>query len=139
MNWNECKLRRFVKNIKADEQLIKSLLIQSEKKIITDKFSPLNENTASTKVSVNYDSLREVLEAIAIKKGFKIYNHDCFFGFLKEVLSLEKESFDFDNFRRIRNLINYYGEDVSINNSKKLIQDIRSLRIKLINKYLKWK
>ncbi len=136
MNWRECRLKKFVKKIKTDKQLIKSLLIQSKRKLITDKFSPLNKDTASTKVSINYDSLREVLEAIAVKNEFKIYNHDCFFGFLKEVLKLEKESFDFDKFRRIRNSINYYGKDVSIEDSKRLIRDMRKLRIKLIKEYL---
>ena len=132
MNWEECRIKNFVKETKTDEQLINSLLHQSTKKLITDKFSPLNKDTASTKFSNNYDSLREVLEALAIRRGFKIYNHDCFSGFLKEIMKLEKESFDFDKLRRIRNSINYYGKDVSLEEAEKLINEINILREKLI-------
>ena len=132
MNWEDCKIKRLVKEMAVDEELILSLIDQSNKKLITDKFSPLNEDTASTKFSNNYDSLREILEATAIKKGFKIYNHDCFFGFLKEILKLEKEAFEFDNFRRIRNSINYYGEDLSLEDSERLIAEVNVLRMKLI-------
>jgi|SRR3989344_2552406 len=132
MNWEECRIKNFVKETKTDEELINSLLHQSTKKLITDKFSPLNKDTASTKFSNNYDSLREVLEALAIRRGFKIYNHDCFSGFLKEIMKLEKESFDFDKLRRIRNSINYYGKDVSLEEAEKLINEINILREKLI-------
>jgi len=137
MNWDECKIKQFVKEVQIDKELISSLLEQSKKKLITDAFSPLNKDTASTKVSLNYDSLREILEAVAIKKGFKIYNHDCFSGFLKEILKLEKESFDFDRFRRIRNSINYYGKDISIDDAQKLINEIIELRSLILEVYLK--
>ena len=132
MNWNECKINRLVKEIKADLELISSLVIQSNKKIITDSFSPLNSDTVSTKLCNNYDSLREILEALALQNGFKIYNHECFTGFLKEILKLEKEAFDFDNLRKVRNSINYYGEDVSIEDGGKLIKEVQMLRKKLI-------
>lgn len=137
MDWDECKLKNFVKLSSVDENLIKSLILQSQKKLITDKFSPLNKDTASTKVSNNYDSLREILEAIAIQKGFKIYNHDCFSAFLKEIIRLEKESFEFDNLRRIRNSINYYGKDLGIEEARDLILKINELRNKLIKMFLK--
>jgi hypothetical protein len=132
MNWEECKFKRLVKEVKYDAELIKSLIKQSGKKLITDKFSPLNEDTISTKFCNNYDSLREILEAVALQKGFKIYNHECFTGFLKEILKLEKESFDFDRFRILRNSINYYGKDISVERGDKLIKEILLLRNKLI-------
>ncbi|MDP2946713.1 MAG: hypothetical protein Q8N88_01230 [Nanoarchaeota archaeon] len=132
MNWEECKLKNFVKESKVDVELVKSLLKESEKKLITDNFSPLNKDTCSTKITLNYDSLREVLEAVALKNGFKIYNHDCFTGFLKEVLKLDKESFEFNRFRLIRNSINYYGKSISLDNAQKILDDIKKLRNKLI-------
>lgn len=137
MNWEECKLRRLVKEVKPDDGLIKSLINQSNKKLITDKFSPLNQNTASTKFCNNYDSLREIMEALSIRNGFKIYNHECIFGFINQVLKMEKESFDFDNIRKIRNSINYYGEDISIESARKLINEIIILRNKMLNELKK--
>ncbi len=136
MDWEECKIKRYVKESLQDVDLINSLVNQSNKKIITDDFSPLNKDTSSTKFVNNYDSLREVLEAIAIKKGFKIYNHECFTAFLKEFMDLDSESIDFDNFRKIRNSINYYGEDITIEDAESLISKIRLLRKKLIKEFL---
>jgi hypothetical protein len=136
MNWEECKLKSFVKEARIDNELIKSLIRESEKKLITDNFSPLISDTCSTKITLNYDSLREILEAVALKKGFKIYNHDCFVGFIKEILKLDKESFEFNRFRIIRNSINYYGENISISNANIIIREIKDLRTKLIKEYL---
>jgi hypothetical protein len=132
MNWDECKIKGFVKEVKIDRELINSLLKQSKKKIITDKFSPLNEDTISTKFCNNYDALREILEAIALQKGFKIYNHECFTGFIKKILNLDSESFSFDKFRRIRNSINYYGQDLSIEDGRRLIDEVNALREEIV-------
>lgn len=132
MNWEECRMKKLVKETKEDISLIKSLIEQSNKKIITDNFSPLNKDTVSTKFCNNYDSLREILEALALQKGFKIYNHECFSGFLKDILKMEKESFDFDKIRKIRNSVNYYGQDISILEGKEWIKEIKNLKEKLI-------
>ncbi len=42
----------------------------------------------------------------------------------------------FDRFRKIRNKINYYGEDISIEEVKENSEQIKKLTIELRNKYL---
>jgi len=132
MKWDECLDRRIVKRGSVDGKLISSLLEASRRRLITDEFAPLNEITASTKVTNSYDSLREVLEAVSVSSGFKIYNHDCFVGFILEVLKLPKEANRFDKFRKIRNGVNYYGKNVDIVDAKGVIVEINELRIKLL-------
>ncbi len=132
MDWSECLARRLAKKKSLDENLIRSLVKESKKKIKTNNLLQLNEVTASTKLCIVYDSLREVLEAIAIKKGYKIYNHECYAGFLNEILSLEKESIEFDKFRKARNSINYYAKPISVDDIKNLIFEILDLRRKLM-------
>ena len=54
--------------------------------------------------------------------------------------AIEIEGISLDNNiceRKIRNSINYYGEDVSVEESKQIIQEIIELREELINKFLK--
>ncbi len=97
-----------------------------------DSFSPLNEETVAAKFVVNYDSLREILEALALLKGFKIYNHECYVSFLSEIINLKNEAFKFNEFRRIRNSINYYGKDISVEEGKQLIKEVLELRTKLL-------
>lgn len=137
MDWEECKNKKFVKKINIEEGLIYSLTKSSEKKFESNKRLNLDETTASTKISIIYESLREILEALAIKKGFKIYNHECFCAFLKEICKDEIYSLEFDKFRRIRNQINYYGKDVPTEETKSIIKDIALLRESILNKYFR--
>ena len=137
MDWQECKNKKFVKEINVDKNLIKSLIGSSEKKFKTNKRIKIDETTASTKVSIIYEALRGILEALAIKKGFKIYNHECFCSFLYEICNDKIFSLKFDKLRRIRNQINYYGKDISVNEAKNIIKDIALLRQDILNKYFK--
>lgn len=132
MNWEECNFKRFVKKSKFDRELINSLKKTSENKLIMDSFSPINEKTVASKFVVNYDSLREILEALALSKEIKIYNHECFSSFIREILLMENESLIFDKLRKIRNFINYYGKDISVEQGSLLIKDTKYLRTKFL-------
>ena len=115
--------------------MIDSLVKSSEKKMESNKRLELDETTASTKVTVIYESLREILEAIAIKKGFKIYNHECFYSFLREICNDKTSSNGFNKFRLLRNQINYYGKNVPVKDAEVIIREIILLRKKLVEKY----
>ena len=113
MNWEECNRKKIVKKILPDKNLINSLIEASNNKIESAKRLKLDKITASSIISLSYDALRELLEATAIKKGFKLYNHECYCSFLKEILKNEKLSLDFDRVRKIRNSINYYAKSIT--------------------------
>lgn len=132
MKWDECLSRKIVKESRVDDELISSLIKSSERKLKTDEYAPLNEITASCKIANNYDALREVLEAVSISKGFKIYNHECFVGFILEVLGMAGEANTFDKLRKIRNGVNYYGNDVLPEDAKNMIMEINELRDKFL-------
>ena len=132
MKWKECLDNKIAKESHADKELISSLIQSSERKLKTDEYAPLNEITASSKIANNYDSLREVLEALSISKGFKIYNHECFVGFILEVLSMPSEANRFDKLRKIRNGINYYGKNVDVGDAEKLLVEINEMRDKFL-------
>ena len=86
MDWKECCNKRIVKEIKKDDELIKSLINISKNKLESENKLSMSDITAASKLSLAYDSLRELLEALAIKHGYKIYNHECYTAFLKEIL-----------------------------------------------------
>jgi len=137
MDWKECKDKRLVKEISSDKNLIKSLITSSEKKYETNKRIEIDNITSSTKISIIYESLREILEAIAIKKGFKIYNYECFCAFLNEICKDSRLGNDFNEFRIIRNRVNYYGKEIEIKEARDLIKNMISLKNKLIERYLR--
>ncbi len=134
MDWCECIKNKVVKDVKVD-----SNQIESTKKIAAVKIESagsLPEHLFIGKITLLYDALREYLECIALKKGYKIYNHECYTAFLKEILKISKEAGMFDELRKIRNGINYYGRNVSKEESEKIINDLNFL-IKIFQKQLR--
>jgi hypothetical protein len=128
MDWNECLKKRIAKEVNTDEELIKSLTKTSGNKLESEDKLELSEVTSGSKVSLAYDSLRELLEALAIKNGYKIYNHECYTYLLKEIINESLKGDEFDELRKIRNSINYYGKGISIAEAKDAIERIKKLR-----------
>ena len=110
MDWKESNDKKLIKEVTPDNNLVSSLFESSNKKFETASRLELDEITASSKITLYYDCLREILEAISIKKGFKIYNHECYCAFLKEILKEEEIGDLFDRFRKIRNDINIFNK-----------------------------
>jgi len=135
MDWQECNNKSLVKPAKVDEGLISSLIKSSSNKLESSKRLSLDIITAPSKLTLIYDSLREILEALALKRGFKVYNHECFCSFLKEICAEEEFSREFNEFRKIRNQINYYAKEISISEAKILIEEMISLRRDILKKY----
>lgn len=136
MDWNECLKKSIAKEVSTDHYLIKSLINTSDKKHKSQEQLTLSETTAGSKVTLEYDALREVLEALAIKNGFKIYNHECYTHFLKEILKESEKGDEFDDLRKIRNSINYYAKEITTKDASNVIERIKKLRkeaLKLLN------
>lgn len=132
-----CKRTKSIKEVKPDEELIKSLLESSENKSNSEEQLKLTKITASSKISLSYDSLRELLEALALKKGFKIYNHECYYALLNEVLEELDFAERFDELRKIRNSVNYYGKIPSIEETKLTLENIKKLKKEINNKFIR--
>ena len=132
MNWNTCLRQKEAKPIKPDLEMAASLEKTSANKVFSSQLLELKEETAASKISLHYDSVLELLEAIALRKGFKIYNHICYTGFLKEILKETGPAEEFDELRIIRNDINYYGKEVSIIEAKEVLKRLENLRTKLL-------
>lgn len=136
MDIGECKRKGFIRRTTVDDNLIKSLIEMSKISEKEVKVVNLNEDNISIYVSIAYDSLREILEAICISKGYKVTSHVCIGKLLKRLI----EDFDFhsfDRFRFIRNSINYYGKKIGFAEGKEIIYKIFLIKKNLINKNLK--
>ncbi|HIG98094.1 TPA: hypothetical protein HA231_01575 [Candidatus Woesearchaeota archaeon] len=128
MDWTACRKNKdLVKEVKPDKNLTASLIKSSAKKLYSESLLELNDDTASSKISLAYDALRELLEASALSRGFKIYNHECYCSFLKEVVNESSLGDEFNEFRKIRNAINYYGKDVTAEEAKLTLEEMKLL------------
>ncbi|MBD3181105.1 hypothetical protein GF312_02365 [Candidatus Poribacteria bacterium] len=132
MDWRECIRQRIVKSVRKDQNLITSTREIVEIKIESAGILP--DIYYIAKISLLYDALREYLESISLEKGYKVYNHECYKAFLKEILNMPNGADMFDKLRRARNSINYYGRKVSEEEAEQVISDLNSLlkRIKEI-------
>ena len=125
-----------VRKASPDIPLIKSLYKNTLNDLKYLKSQGIDEISARKIVSNYYDCLRSILEAIASLDGYKIYHHEAFTFFLKEK-GEEIQSIKFDRFRKIRNRINYYGKDISVEEAKEISLEIEKSVNYLIEKYLK--
>ena len=135
MDLDECFRKGMIKKARVDADLIKSLVEMADIKEQAVKTAQVNSQNVSAYVSLAYDSLREVLEAICISKGYKVLSHICIGELLKSLLD-DFDYDDFDRLRYVRNGINYYGTKVDFNQGVELIGKIFAMNRKLLNKYL---
>lgn len=102
MDLDECFRKGLIKKAKIDEELIKSLIEMANINEATVKNAKIDDISISSYVSLAYDSLREVLEAICISKGYKVLSHICIAELLKDLF----EDFDYEEFDRLRYIRN---------------------------------
>ena len=131
MDLDECFRKGLIKKTKIDPELCRSLIEMSKIKEHTVNKSQLDEINISVYVSVAYDSLREILEAMCIMKGYKVISHICIGKLLKETID-DNDYAEFDRLRWIRNSINYYGEKVEFAQGKEIIRKIFDIKNRLL-------
>lgn len=135
MDLNECFRKGLIKKTSIDKELIKSLIEMSNIKETAVKNAGITDITISAYVSLAYDSLREVLEALCILNGYKVLSHICIGELLKGVIE-EFDYEEFDRLRWIRNSINYYGQKVDLKQGNEIIDKIFAIKNKIISENL---
>lgn len=113
-----------------------SLFKSSIQAIETAKVIRLNPGSSKSVLRELYEGLREYCEAIGYLKGYKFQDHESITYFLKDVLKEHSISAKFDRYRKLRNGINYYGEDIDIATVKEASEEIPAI-IKELGKYSK--
>jgi len=125
-----------VRKASKDEGLIKSLIKTAKNDLKFFGKLEINEDSSRRLVGIFYDVLRSLLESMASIDEYKIYLHEAFTYYLKEIKGEEEISVKFDRFRKIRNSINYYAKEISIDEAKELIGDLKNMINFILNKYL---
>ncbi|MFH1511456.1 MAG: hypothetical protein ABIF10_07225, partial [Candidatus Woesearchaeota archaeon] len=85
----------------------------------------LDSSNASVIFRELYECLRQAMEAVGYRKGYKFENHESLRVFAEEILQNSQLAKDFDRYRRIKNGINYYGDSVSVETTAKAILDMQ--------------
>ncbi|MCD6547732.1 MAG: hypothetical protein J7K22_04240 [Nanoarchaeota archaeon] len=136
MDLKECKRKGLIKRTTKNIELIKSLIEISHTNEATVKEAKITERNVTSYILLAYDSLRQILEAICIMKGYKVLSHICIEELLRDVLP-EFDYIEFDRLRWIRNSISYYGNKVEFKQGKEIIKKMLLMKNELLKKYLK--
>ena len=126
MDFDECLQQGTAKAVRIDEPKISAVRQVAHKKFTSSQLLKGNTHVLA-RISLLYEVLRELLEARALEEGFKIYNHECYVPFLKEILNMSTEAHLFNQLRKTRNKINYYGFDVNENEGKEITKKLSEL------------
>ncbi len=121
----------FVKRIPVDMFQARSLIKASNDAIETALKIPLTENTSKTILRELYEGLRQYCEALGFFQGYKFLSHEVITVFLDERLNEKLIATYFDRYRKIRNGINYYGKDISLETVKDALNEIPKIILKL--------
>jgi len=100
----------------------------------TVKTAKLNKTNIPAYVSLAYNALREVLEALCVLRGYKVLSHICIGELLKSFLK-DFDWEEFDRLRWIRNRINYYGQKIEFNQGKEIIEKMFAIKKRILSKY----
>ena len=137
LSWEEYIKKGIVRKTYLDKEMIISLIKTSNESLEFFRDDVPNKNNSNVLLKNYYDSLREICEAIALSKEYKIYQHEAITLFLRDILKEEEISFKFDRVRILRNGIHYYGKSISKQETSKSIFDIKDIIKTLKSKYLK--
>jgi len=134
MDLDECFRKGLIKKTNVNTELIKSLIEMSKIKELAVSSAKIDKINISAYVSLAYDALREILEAICISRGYKVLSHICIGELLKDVLGADYA--EFDRLRWTRNSINYYGIKVDFEQGKEIIDKIFVMKNKFLKEHL---
>ena len=136
MNFENSLREGKVKKVTPNKIRASSLLKSSTQAIETAKAIQLSTNTSKTILREFYEGLREYCEAIGYLDGYKFLDHESIGFFIRDILKDQSLFKKFDRYRKLRNGINYYGEDIDIETLKEAITEIPEM-IKELGRYSK--
>lgn len=129
-SWKDCLENNSAIKSSIDNSRAESLIETAQERIKLIK--TVNEKNCNFVFEDYYTSLLEFLQALIIKKGYKILNHLCLGYYLRDVLKREDLFRMFDDLRYKRNALTYYGKRMdfelcinAIEKSEKLLKEIK--------------
>lgn len=135
MNFENSLKEGFVRNVVKNVNRARSLERSAKQAIDTAKLIPLNDGSLKTILRELYEGLRQYCEAIGFLHGYKFESHESINYFLRDVLKESKVAEKFDRYRKLRNRVNYYGEEIEVESVKGALIEVPEI-MKVLSKHL---
>jgi uncharacterized protein (UPF0332 family) len=131
MNWDDC-LKNKIKKIQPDTERAKSLTQIAQKRLESIKRRRQKEYPEFI-VEEYYETIKELITALLLEKGYKSYSHECLITYLRENHNIysEEELDIIDQLRNIRHNIQYRGEPLAKDYLKRRENQIQKIIKKL--------
>lgn len=134
MSFEDFLVQGKVRRAEKDKALATSLVKTAQQDMVFLDAVTLDKNSVRKLVSNYYDTLRALVEALAVLDGYKVYSHEAFTYYLREIRHEDVLSQKFDRYRKIRNRLNYYGKEISVDEGRESISEMKKLIDLIINK-----
>ena len=134
MNFESSLKEGFAKVVAKNKSRAKSLMRSGDQAIETAQIMPLNETSIKSVFRELYEGLRQHCEAIGFAYGYKFSSHETITYFLRDILGEARVADKFDRYRKLRNGINYYGDEIEIVSVKEALEEIPRL-VSVLKKY----
>ena len=113
----------------------KGLVVSSNEAIKNAEEISLIDRKQKTILRELYEGLRQFCEAIGYSKGYQFFDHESITFFIEEILKEPFLALKFDRYRKLRNRINYYGNELALVTAKEALIEIPKM-IAQLKKYL---
>ncbi len=134
MNFEDFIKTDEVKHQSSDKNLAESLKKESQDRV--DFIRRLIKNSENPKYIVEniYDLLKELIEAKLAIEGFKSYSHEATIIYLRKFKEFtDSEIRFFDELRKVRNKLKYYGKNIEKDKANKVVEFMEEILPKLKN------
>ncbi|MCK5023085.1 MAG: hypothetical protein KAS04_02840 [Candidatus Aenigmarchaeota archaeon] len=132
-SWDECIENNSAKEVSPDIGRANSLIETAEERVNIIK--EIDEKNCNFVFEDYYTSLLELLQALVVKRGYKILNHLCLGYYLRDILKRDDLYRVFDDLRYKRNSLTYYGNRMDFETAKQAIERCKKI-IKEIKEFL---
>ncbi|HLC33077.1 MAG TPA: hypothetical protein VJJ82_04580 [Candidatus Nanoarchaeia archaeon] len=124
MNFQDFVSQGTIRKTPKDSIRAESLFVASSRTLASTLRIPPDENSYQQIIRELYESMRQLCEAIGYLHGYKFSSHEPISNFIDEILHEPLIATKFDRYRRLRNGINYYGDEVSPETVKNALIEI---------------
>ncbi|MCM2326091.1 MAG: hypothetical protein NDI94_06510 [Candidatus Woesearchaeota archaeon] len=130
-SWDECVKSNSSYNVTKDIAKSKALIDTARGRIAF--FDTIKEDEANMNYIFEgyYSSLLETMHAFVLSRGFKVENHICLGYYIRDVMKNNRLFFMFDDVRKKRNSLIYYGKHMDADIAQEAIITAKAIILEL--------
>ena len=121
-SWSDCLENKHIFLISQDISKARSLIDTAEGLLLYLKESEIRRSNANYIFEGYYSSFIELLHALLLIMGYKVSNHLCLGYYIRDVLGVNSFFRGFDDCRKKRKALFYYGKRMDFSTAKLTIE-----------------